>query len=303
MSCSSHSFSCACLTVAYATPRLTLLGAGPATTSCALCDSTSTSRSHTGRTQLAFRMNGIVLISGHWQPRYYRAAVVRAAYIDDFFVALCKLASGCLVIATYSSLACLATDQSILDVTVKPQGSKLQSYQDVIGLNARLLKLQDLIKTPSASVRDCLISILHKTSRPQDAFLKTLESLNSSFDTNGRASIDERRKAYSEERAMQPSAKALGKRKVVADPLDHGRNETLFAAMIDAHVLFTESGDEMSMGPKDSLDDRLTDSEDDEDSPLGFRHRSVQHYVYDAVVERMQQRLRDGHQLLVNGVH
>ncbi|KAJ7222469.1 hypothetical protein GGX14DRAFT_428833 [Mycena pura] len=111
-----------------------------------------------------------------------------------------------------------------------------------------------------------------------------------SFDTNGRGSIDERREAYSEddgdERAMQPSAKALGKRKVVADPLDHG-----------------QSGDEMSMGPKDGLDDRLTDSDDDEDSPLGLRHRSVQQYVYDAVAERMQQRLRDGHQLLVNGVH
>lgn len=109
-----------------------------------------------------------------------------------------------------------------------------------------------------------------------------------SFDTNGRASIDERREAYSEddvdERAMQPSAKALGKRKV--DPLDH-----------------SQSGDETSTGPKDSLDDRLTDSDDDDDSPVGLRHRSVQQYVYDAVAERMQQRLRDGHQLLVNGVH
>ncbi|KAJ7202378.1 hypothetical protein GGX14DRAFT_370455, partial [Mycena pura] len=48
-----------------------------------------------------------------------------------------------------------------------------------------------------------------------------------SLDLNGRASIDETREAYSEddldERAMQPSAQAPGKRKVVADQLDHGR--------------------------------------------------------------------------------
>lgn len=49
-----------------------------------------------------------------------------------------------------------------------------------------------------------------------------------------------------------------------------------------------------------SVDDRpMSDDEDDAD---GWQHRPVQ-YVYDAAAERTQQRIREGHALVVNGVH
>jgi hypothetical protein len=32
-------------------------------------------------------------------------------------------------------------------------------------------------------------------------------------------------------------------------------------------------------------------------------HHPVQRYVYDAAAERTQQRIAEGHQLMVNGVH
>ncbi|KAJ6570708.1 hypothetical protein B0H10DRAFT_1025903 [Mycena sp. CBHHK59/15] len=93
-----------------------------------------------------------------------------------------------------------------------------------------------------------------------------------------------------DERLMQPSAKALGKRKVVADPYD--RSQPL-------------DSDEMSL--KDNFDDRPADS-DEEDTPERLWqhiHHPVQHFVYDAAAERTQQRIREGHAhaLMVNGVH
>lgn len=65
--------------------------------------------------------------------------------------------------------------------------------------------------------------------------------------------------------------------------------------------------DDMALGLKDNLDDRPTDS-DEEDSPEGLwqhMHHPVQHFVYDAAAERTQQRIREGHEhaIMVNGVH
>ncbi|KAJ7656692.1 hypothetical protein B0H17DRAFT_1337923 [Mycena rosella] len=110
--------------------------------------------------------------------------------------------------------------------------------------------------------------------------------------SSGRGSFDDeaRDAGYSDddgdERPMQPSAKALGKRPVMADP-------------------YQPLDDELSLGLKDNLDDRPEDS-DEEDSPERLWqhiHHPVQHFVYDAAAERTQQRIREGHALVVNGVH
>ncbi|KAJ7490141.1 hypothetical protein B0H11DRAFT_2277986 [Mycena galericulata] len=99
-----------------------------------------------------------------------------------------------------------------------------------------------------------------------------------------------------EGRPMQPSAKALGKRKVEVDPYDRG----------DA------VDDELGLGLKDNLDDRPGAESDEEDGPEGQRHGlwghlhlPAQTFVYDAAAERTQQRIREGHahQIMVNGVH
>ncbi|KAJ6554041.1 hypothetical protein DFH09DRAFT_1280745 [Mycena vulgaris] len=114
--------------------------------------------------------------------------------------------------------------------------------------------------------------------------------------SSGRGSLDEEgrgREAYLDddvdERPMQPSAKALGKRKVVADPYDR----------------MQPPEDDLPLGLKDNLDDRPEDS-DEEDTPERLWqhiHHPVQHFVYDAAAERTQQRIREGHALVVNGVH
>ncbi|KAJ7233186.1 hypothetical protein C8J57DRAFT_1090708, partial [Mycena rebaudengoi] len=108
----------------------------------------------------------------------------------------------------------------------------------------------------------------------------------------GRGSLeDERYRAGDDEldddeRPVQPSAKALGKRPAVADPYD---------SMQDA-----------SLGLKDNYDDRPGDSDDEIETPERLWqhiHHPVQRYVYDAAAERTQQRIAEGHQLMVNGVH
>ncbi|KAJ7670447.1 hypothetical protein B0H17DRAFT_1085868 [Mycena rosella] len=84
-----------------------------------------------------------------------------------------------------------------------------------------------------------------------------------------------------DERPMQLSAKALGKRPVMADPYC------------------------LSLGLKDNLDDRPEDL-DEENSPERLWqhiHHPVQHFVYDAAAERTQQQIREGHALVVNGGH
>ncbi|KAJ7074452.1 hypothetical protein C8F01DRAFT_1100537 [Mycena amicta] len=109
----------------------------------------------------------------------------------------------------------------------------------------------------------------------------------SSFDTNGRVSIDEPHYARppvqnlndEEEPRLQPSAKALGKRRVLVDE--------------------PESGSEAGVEGSEIDEDRLSDS-DEEDTPSRMwqrAHHPVQHYVYDA------QRLREEKMVMVNGVH
>ncbi|KAJ7619425.1 hypothetical protein FB45DRAFT_158446 [Roridomyces roridus] len=92
-----------------------------------------------------------------------------------------------------------------------------------------------------------------------------------------------------DERPMQPSAKALGKRKV-ADPVDR-----------------IDSRDDELAGLKDDFDDRPLDSDDDDETPHGLwqhLHHPVQHFVYDAAAERTQQRLLAANaNVMVNGVH
>ncbi|KAJ7141849.1 hypothetical protein C8R43DRAFT_1016600 [Mycena crocata] len=112
--------------------------------------------------------------------------------------------------------------------------------------------------------------------------------------SSGRGSIDiEEGRDYldddAHERLMQPSAKALGKRKVVADAYDRMQQQ--------------DSDD--GLGLKDNFDDRPGDSDEEETPERLWQHlhHPVQHYVYDAAAERTQQRIREGHALVVNGVH
>ncbi|KAJ7719631.1 hypothetical protein DFH07DRAFT_1009170 [Mycena maculata] len=118
------------------------------------------------------------------------------------------------------------------------------------------------------------------------------------YSSSGRGSLDDgrEREAYLDddldERPMQPSAKALGKRKVEPEPYD--RMDSL--------------DDDSSLGPKDNLDDRPSDSDEEDNSPAQLwqhMHHPVQHFVYDAAAERTQQRIREGHAhaVMVNGVH
>ncbi|KAF8130908.1 hypothetical protein K438DRAFT_1886092 [Mycena galopus ATCC 62051] len=94
-------------------------------------------------------------------------------------------------------------------------------------------------------------------------------------------------------RTHQPSAKALGKRKVEVDPYDLGQ----------------PLDDESSLGHKDHFDDRPLDSDDENDHTTPERFWTHQlpapHFVYDAAAERTQARIRQGHvsALIVNGVH
>ncbi|KAJ7938198.1 hypothetical protein B0H13DRAFT_2648652 [Mycena leptocephala] len=120
--------------------------------------------------------------------------------------------------------------------------------------------------------------------------------------SSGRGSIDsegrDTRESYNsddedaDERPYKPSAKALGKRKVVVDTDDHGQ----------------PYDDDLSLGLKDNLDDRPLGDSDEEDTPernwVNHLH-PVTHFVYDAAAERTQQRIREGHVsvLVVNGVH
>lgn len=86
--------------------------------------------------------------------------------------------------------------------------------------------------------------------------------------------------------SVKPSAKALGKRKVIdAEEADQ-----------------TFGPDDMLFEHKDDpfpLDDRPLSDQDN--SPEG-RYQHPVHYVYDAAAERTQQRIQEGH-ALVNGVH
>lgn len=85
---------------------------------------------------------------------------------------------------------------------------------------------------------------------------------------------------------VKPSAKALGKRKVV----DAGSPEPTF----DDDIYFDEREDNLFL-PEDRSD---SDSEEDMD---GWQRRPVR-YVYDAAAERTQQRIREGHYVVMDEV-
>ncbi|OBZ74920.1 TOM1-like protein 2 [Grifola frondosa] len=91
---------------------------------------------------------------------------------------------------------------------------------------------------------------------------------------------------------VRPSAKALGKRRVV-EPIDNDRP-------FDPDDLFYEHTDESVRESDDLLD---SDSEDGRQRPSW--HQPT-HYVYDAAAERTQQRIKEGRlaaAALVGGVH
>ncbi|KAH9922326.1 uncharacterized protein BXZ73DRAFT_104144 [Epithele typhae] len=92
---------------------------------------------------------------------------------------------------------------------------------------------------------------------------------------------------------VRPSAKALGKRRVVEPP----EGERAF----DPDDLFYEQG----QNPNNNGVQHSDDSESDDGKAKGPWHRPV-HYVYDAAAERTQQRIREGRlaaAALVGGVH
>ncbi|KAG5725088.1 TOM1-like protein 2 [Termitomyces sp. T112] len=98
-----------------------------------------------------------------------------------------------------------------------------------------------------------------------------------------------RSSVYQEEEEVpaKPSEKALGKQRVVEeDTLDHYGQEDILDGRDETY----------------SVDSRL-DSDDDRSTHEGWPyHRQQQQFVYDAVAERTQQRIREGQTLLVNGV-
>ncbi|KAI0632879.1 hypothetical protein C8Q77DRAFT_1058522 [Trametes polyzona] len=94
---------------------------------------------------------------------------------------------------------------------------------------------------------------------------------------------------------VRPSAKALGKRKVVEPPADEDRS-------FDPNDIFYSQ-------PNDSFQHNTNNNSDESESedgrPKNPWHRPI-HYVYDAAAERTQQRIREGRlaaAALVGGVH
>jgi hypothetical protein len=127
-------------------------------------------------------------------------------------------------------------------------------------------------------------------------------------------------------RTYQPSAKALGKRRVEADPYDLGRERFVFLSfspsfltslspfplpslsglIINSHSSTEPLDDDLSLGQKDNFDDRPGSDEEDTPEQIWAHHlHPATHFVYDAAAERTQQRIRQGHvsALIVNGVH
>jgi len=86
--------------------------------------------------------------------------------------------------------------------------------------------------------------------------------------------------------SFKPSAKALGKRKVVDVELPEPTFDDIY---------FDDREDAVFL-PDDQSD---SDAEEDMD---GWQRRPVR-YVYDAAAERTQQRIREGQSLVVDEVH
>ncbi|GLB44656.1 putative VHS domain containing protein [Lyophyllum shimeji] len=100
-------------------------------------------------------------------------------------------------------------------------------------------------------------------------------------------SVSSRSSTYDEYTPIKPSAKALGKRKAAEEDLVENFGEEDFYG--DGDVTFSR--------------DHRSDSDDDRSTHEGWPgHRPIQ-YVYDAVAERTQQRIREEQALVVNGVH
>lgn len=100
-----------------------------------------------------------------------------------------------------------------------------------------------------------------------------------------------------------PSAKALGKRRV--EPTEE--LDSTYTQLPSRLNLKTGSTDPHDADHYDQTRDQyysgdLPDSDSDE-SWVPHHQQPVQHFVYDAAAERTQQRLKEGHTLLVNGVH
>lgn len=107
---------------------------------------------------------------------------------------------------------------------------------------------------------------------------------------------------------LRPSAKALGKRKVV-DPAPDRKSAAVSRARTLTDVLRRAAFD-----PDDLFHDHTDESQrpsDESDSDDGSRHRHHPwhhqvHYVYDAAAERTQQRIKEGRlasAALVGSVH
>ncbi|KAF8064159.1 hypothetical protein FPV67DRAFT_1629149 [Lyophyllum atratum] len=96
-------------------------------------------------------------------------------------------------------------------------------------------------------------------------------------------SMNARSSTYDEYTPIKPSAKALGKRRAAEDDPPENFGEEDFYGEADTTF---------------SVEDPVN-SDDDEGWP---QHRPAP-FVYDAAAERTQQRIREGHALVVNGVH
>lgn len=97
---------------------------------------------------------------------------------------------------------------------------------------------------------------------------------------------------------IRPSAKALGKRRVVESP---DGTEFTFQRVASTNVLRTTDGESNVgfFGRNDPYRDSAVDSDSDDVGLLPGRQPT--RYVYDAAAERTAQHLRD--KRLVNGVH
>ncbi|PBK71749.1 hypothetical protein ARMSODRAFT_954590 [Armillaria solidipes] len=123
-------------------------------------------------------------------------------------------------------------------------------------------------------------SVHSRTSSPNVEL--TIATLTNGSDSYSSSSDD------SVETPIKPSAKALGKRRVIeAEEADNP---------FDPDDLFYENRDEFPV-------EERNDSDSDDSRDVRWHNAHPVHFVYDAAAERTRQRLEKGHSLVVNGVH
>lgn len=123
-------------------------------------------------------------------------------------------------------------------------------------------------------------SVHSRTSSPNvELTIATLANGSDSYSSSSDDSV---------ETPIKPSAKALGKRRVIeAEEAD---------SPFDPDDLFYENRDEFPV-------EERNDSDSDDSRDVRWHNAHPVHFVYDAAAERTRQRLEKGHALVVNGVH